>query len=75
MLGARARGCLDELDHRNALRVPVPGGDGEDLAVGIESITVSSGATQRVSQEQMAAECDRTVARLVLSRRDAEEAY
>eukprot|EP00974_Lingulodinium_polyedra_P042641 4094321-Lingulodinium_polyedra.AAC.1 len=64
MLGARARGCLDELDHRNALRVPVPGGDGEDLVVGTKNITISSGATQQTSQEQMADECDRIVARL-----------
>eukprot|EP00974_Lingulodinium_polyedra_P083144 8051006-Lingulodinium_polyedra.AAC.1 len=64
MLGVRARGCLDELDHRNALRVPVPGGDGEDLAVGTGSITISSSATQQASQEQMTVECDRIVAHL-----------
>eukprot|EP00974_Lingulodinium_polyedra_P053464 5136706-Lingulodinium_polyedra.AAC.1 len=47
MLGTRARECLDEQDRRNALQIPVPGGDGEDLAVGTGGITVSSGATQQ----------------------------
>eukprot|EP00974_Lingulodinium_polyedra_P073030 7068107-Lingulodinium_polyedra.AAC.1 len=75
MLGARTRQCLDELDHRKALQVPVPGGDGEELSEGTGRAAAGDGASQRTAGDQMIEECNKMTAHLMQSCREAEKAY
>eukprot|EP00974_Lingulodinium_polyedra_P055927 5379013-Lingulodinium_polyedra.AAC.1 len=75
MLGARTRQCLDELDDRKALQVPVPGGDGEELSEDTGRTAAGDGASQRTTSERMIEECNKMTAHLRQPCREAEKVY